>query len=443
MIVAEMPVERTIEVTVSMIGAFSRVLTPLVGSSRKSSFGRSAKATATSSSLRSPCETPPASTRAFGASPNRRRISCASSQTAESLAASATRLAILPSREKIVSATLSSAVSWSKRFTSWKLRAIPALMRPCTDWWVTSASRKRIWPPSGRKSPEIRLTSVVLPAPFEPISARTSLSLTVKFTWSTACVSPNHFTRSFVTSRLILAPSTSAPPLEARHAPSRGADYPSEQREHEPHQHGAEQQLPVDRVADRVGLEVVEHDGADDGARERAEPAEHRHEDDLARERPVHDVGRRQAVEGNPQGACEPREDAGNQEGHPPIPPDPHADELGARLVVANRLERHPEGRVHDHPHQRDADAERDEHVVVVRVGHECDLVPRPGHQPGEQGRRRHAEAVGTAGDPEELEGERPEHLRERQREDAEEDPRVADADDAEERGDQDRGDDG
>src|SRR5437667_3383799 len=221
--------------------------------------------------------------RPFASSPNRRRISAASSQTAESVGASATRLAILPSREKIVSATLSRAVSWSKRFTSWKLRAIPALMRPCTDCLVTSASRKRIWPPSGRKSPEIRFTSVVLPAPFEPISARPSVSLTVKFTWSTACVSPNHFTRSFVMSRLILAPSTSAPPLESRHEPAGGADDPGGQREHERHQHGAEQQLPVDRVADRVGLEVVEHDGADDGARERAKPAEHDHEAALAR----------------------------------------------------------------------------------------------------------------------------------------------------------------
>src|SRR5207253_326932 len=210
-------------------------------------------------------------------------------------------------------------------------------MRPCTDWFVTSTSPKRIWPPSGRTSPEIRFTSVVLPAPFEPISARTSLSLTVKFTWSTACVSPNHFMRSFVTSRLILAPSTSAPPLEACHEPARGPDDPGGQREHEPHQ---------------------------------------------------------------------------------------HADELGARLVVADRLERHPEGRVHDHPHQRDAEAERDEHVVVVRVGQERDLVPRPGHQPGEQRRRRHAEAIGAAGHPEELEGKRPEYLREGQGEDAEEDPR-------------------
>src|SRR5262249_21043533 len=209
--------------------------------------------------------------RAFASSPNSLRTSCASSQTAESLAASATRFAILPSREKIVSATLSSAESWSKRFTSWKLRAIPALIRPCTVWRVTSWSRKRIWPSSGRKSPEIRFTSVVLPAPFEPISARTSRSLTVKFTWSTACVSPNHFTRSFVTRRL-----TSMSPLEPRRETPGSSDDPGGQREHQTHQHGAEQQLPVDRVADRVGLEVVEHDGADDGPGEGAEPAEDR-----------------------------------------------------------------------------------------------------------------------------------------------------------------------
>src|SRR6266852_1585931 len=256
---------------------------------------------------------------------------------------------------------------------------MPALMRPCTDWWVTSASRNRIWPPSGRKSPEIRFTSVVLPAPFEPIRARTSLSLTVKFTWSTACVSPNHFTRSFVTSRL-----TSVPPLEPREEPSRGPDDPGGQREHERHQHGAEQQLPVDRVADGVRLEVVEYDGADDRSGERAESAEHRHEHDLARERPVHDVGSREPVEWDPQGTREPCEDTGNHESHPTVPPDPDADELRPGLVVANRLERHAEGRVHDHPHQRDAQAEHDEHVVVVRVGHERGLVPRPCHEPAE-----------------------------------------------------------
>src|SRR5215467_9391081 len=314
MIAAEMPVERTTDVTVSMIGAFSRVLTPLVGSSRKRSFG-------------SPCETPPARIRALASSSNSFKISCASSQTAESPAASAIKFAVLPSRAKIVSATLSSAVSWSKRFTSWKLRAIPALIRPWTDWCVTSTSRKRIWPPSGRKRPEIRFTSVVFPAPFEPIRARTSLSLTVKLTWSTACVSPNHFTRSLVTKRLV-DPATSVPPLEPRGQAAGGPDDSGRQREHERHQDDPEQQLPVDRVAHRVGLQVVEHDGAHDRPGERAEPAEHRHEHDLAREGPVHDVGRREPVQRDPERPGEPGEHAGDHERHPAVRPDPHAHEL-------------------------------------------------------------------------------------------------------------------
>src|SRR3989304_2938174 len=69
MTAAVIPPVRTIEVTMSMIGAFSRVLTPLVGSSRKRSLGRSAYATATSRSLRSPWASPPASLRAFDSTP--------------------------------------------------------------------------------------------------------------------------------------------------------------------------------------------------------------------------------------------------------------------------------------------------------------------------------------------------------------------------------------
>src|SRR2546422_354365 len=241
---------------------------------------------------------------------------------------------------------LSSALSWSNRLTSWKLRAIPASMRPCTDSWVTSRSRNRICPRSGGNRPLIRFTSVVLPAPFEPISASTSRCLTVKFTWSTAWVSPKYLTSSLVTRR---PPSASL--LPARGEPLRGPDDPGGQRDHERHQHGPEEELPVHRVPDGVGLEVVEHDRADDGARERPEAAEHGHEHALAREGPVHDGGRREAVQ------------------------------------------------------------------------------------------RQH-EAVGAGGYPEELERERPEHLRERERQDAEEDARVPYTHEPEHRGDDDRADD-
>ena len=58
------------------------------------------------------------------------------------------------------------------------------------------------------------------------------------------------------------------------------------------HQHDAQEHLPVHRVADREGLQVVEDHGAHDGPGEVAEAAEHGHEDDLAREGPVEDVRR-------------------------------------------------------------------------------------------------------------------------------------------------------
>src|SRR5256885_5025600 len=52
---------------------------------------------------------------ALGSSPKRRRISSASSHTARSALASEASRRVLPAREKIVNATLSSTVSWSKR----------------------------------------------------------------------------------------------------------------------------------------------------------------------------------------------------------------------------------------------------------------------------------------------------------------------------------------
>ena len=54
---------------------------------------------------------------------------------------------------------------------------------------------------------------------------------------------------------------------------------------------------------DRVGLEVVEDERADDRAEEGLEAAQHREEDDLAREGPVQDVGGREPVERHPERA--------------------------------------------------------------------------------------------------------------------------------------------
>src|SRR5205809_4313040 len=421
---------------------------------------------ATSSSLRSPCERPPARVRAWASSRKSASTSVASCHTGRSASASDSSRRVLPWREKMASATLSSALSWSKRLTSWNDRAIPARIRSLTGCFVTSWPRKRMWPSSAVSSPLIRLTSVVLPAPLEPMRASTSPSCTRKSTRSTARNSPNCFTRAFVSSSTLIdrrggprygppassseggyaplglprpalgrAPAqpwrasgstqnVSSEPLPPRHQPLGPADDAGEQREHEHHENDAEEKLPVHRLADGVALEIVVDDGADDRAHEGAEPTQHGHEDDLAGEGPVQDVGRGEAVERHPQRAGDAGEHAGEHEGHPAIAPDRDADELRARLVVADGLQRAAERRVHDHPHDGYADEEDAEHIVVVLVDQERGLVALARHH-AEQGRRRHAQAVGAAGHPEELEGQAPQHLRQRHGEDAEEDARV------------------
>ena len=99
-------------------------------------------------------------------------------------------MAVLPSREKIASATLSKAVRSSNTLTSWKLRAMPAFTRCVTVVRVMSSPLKMILPDSGRKRALMTLMSEVLPAPLGPTRETNSRSSMLKLTLSTARVSP-------------------------------------------------------------------------------------------------------------------------------------------------------------------------------------------------------------------------------------------------------------
>src|SRR3989338_6766511 len=122
------------------------------------------------------------------------------------------------------------------------------------DWWVTSVPWKRIWPLSGRTRPLIRLTRVVLPAPFEPMRASSSPWVTVKSTRSTAWVSPKYFTRAFVESR----PMSGRLP-EPVDQPAGGSHDARRQRQDQDHEHASQEQLPVHRIPHREGLQGVGH----------------------------------------------------------------------------------------------------------------------------------------------------------------------------------------
>src|SRR6266851_9742942 len=116
------------------------------------------------------------------------------------------------------------------------------------------------------------------------------------------------------------------------------------------------------------------------------ETPEHGHEDDLARERPEEDVRRREPVQRDPQRAGNPGEDARDQKRDQPILADLDTHEAGPRLVVANRLERLAERRVHDDPHHQKAHHENGEHVVVIGVGQKVGLVFVAGEGDAEEG---------------------------------------------------------
>src|SRR5262249_31539206 len=257
----------------------------------------------------------------------------------------------LPSREKIDSATLSNTERPSNRLTIWKLRAMPALMRSVTVVNVMSRSSSRICPLSGCRCALIRLTSVVLPAPFEPTSERNSPLFTTKSRPSQALVSPNCFLKFTVLSRITSGVPRPQPLSELRQC----ADDAGRQYQDQRDQNHAQQKLPIFGRRDRVGLQISEDDTADDRPAKIAEAAEERGEYDLARERPVQDVGSRQAIERHPQDAGKPGEGSGNEKGNPAEAADSQSEKTRPHLVVADRLERLAERRMHDHPHEDDA----------------------------------------------------------------------------------------
>src|SRR5882762_4662013 len=115
-----------------------------------------------------------------------------------------------------------------------------------------------IWPLSGCSRPLTRLTSVVLPAPFEPISASTSPSLTLKSTASTARLSPKDFANAWVARRFM---STRSFPLGGQLL-DRAHD-PGGQHQDQRDEHCAEQQLPVNGESNRVSLQIGEGHRAD------------------------------------------------------------------------------------------------------------------------------------------------------------------------------------
>src|SRR5579883_2391464 len=133
-------------------------------------------------------------------------------------------------------ATFSSAVSSGKRRMFWNVRRTPSPAIRCAG----SRSRRRpsntMLPRSGRSTPEMRLSTVVLPAPFGPIRPCTLPCSTPNDTSSAARTPPNvRVTRSSASNtERSREPEARPHALEQRHEPA-GQEEDHEQKDNAAH----------------------------------------------------------------------------------------------------------------------------------------------------------------------------------------------------------------
>ena len=99
--------------------------------------------------------------------------------------------------------TFSSTDSRGNVRTTWNVRPNPRRHSPLGRSPVTVSPRKRMVPRSGSKNPFSTLNSVVLPAPFGPITPRISRSRTSKLTSDSACSPMNAFHTSRTSSSTV------------------------------------------------------------------------------------------------------------------------------------------------------------------------------------------------------------------------------------------------
>src|SRR5262245_7703431 len=115
---------------------------------------------------------------------------------------------------------------------------MPSRARAWAGRAVMSWPAKTIRPPSGARRPEIWLISVVLPAPFGPITACSSPGMTSKLT-SLVTMRPPKFLRKFSRRR------TGSGMAPAPHELGREADQAAAREQDDEHEDGSKNHLPV------------------------------------------------------------------------------------------------------------------------------------------------------------------------------------------------------
>src|SRR5262245_32333043 len=344
---------------------------PAIGSSRSSMLGRVASAIAISSWRCSPWLRLATSTSARSARPTCARTARAGSRSAASRRALRQKRNEWPLCACTASATLSSAVKSGNSEVIWNERARPSALRRWMGSAVMSRPAKATRPESGAISPVSSPISVVLPAPFGPMTACSSPAGTLSVMSSDATTPPKRLVRPSI------ARSASVTTL----APQQSVDAAA-RIEHDQEEQRAQHDLPIFRDLHRHRLlhewkrhrandrrqELLEHqqrDRADQRAERRRHAAEHDHHDEIARARPVH--GRRADEAGmvGEQRAGKAADRTGDDKARQSIAEGRETDRLHAPVVRARSLDHQAEARVHEPKDQIDRTDEQHEAQIV------------------------------------------------------------------------------
>src|SRR5579862_3682355 len=195
---------------------------------------------------------------------------------------------------------------------------------------VMSSPSKTIRPDVGWRNPLMRLKKVVLPAPLGPITARSSPASTIIDTPLTATRLPKVRVTFSTLRRLIRQASRRRPAAD-------DAEHAAREEQHDEDEEQADERHPVLGLARDVILQHDEDRGANQRSPERAHPAEHSHDDEIARLVPAQRARIDEIGEERVERAGDADEEARDHPRHPDVIVDRNAEEARAPLVLADR----------------------------------------------------------------------------------------------------------
>src|ERR1700722_10261256 len=331
---------------------------PAIGSSSSNRRGFVASAMASSSWRCSPWPIADTIVSARSPRPTPASAARAGSRSAGSRRASRQKRNEWPACACTASATLSSAVKSGNSEVIWNERARPRAARRSGRSAVMSCPAKKTCPASGGISPASWLISVVLPAPFGPMTACSSPGSSDYAMSSDAVMPPNCL------ARLSMRNSGSATAGPRQHAVDAAAREQHDEQDQRP-----EDDRPVLGHAREPLFEQQQRHGADHRAHDGAHAAQHCHDDEVARARPVYDGGADEVGVVRQQHAGEPAQHAGDDEAGELVAKRRKAERAHAPLVRARTLDHQAEAGIDEARHEIDGgDQQREAEVVELRL---------------------------------------------------------------------------